>query len=148
LTIPRNRRRRRSKTRFRHCYQRSTDAADAAIEERVMSTVGGPGGIGGPGGVGGAGGPEGPDGPDGPDGPEGVDGASATDAVDTVAASDIDALAAEVAAGRLTRQEAIDRLVEATAGPDLGPTERAELRELLGDLVANDPYLNDLMNRV
>lgn len=114
-----------------------------------MSTIGGPGGIGGP---------KGPDGPDGPDDIEGVDGADATagteaaadvqQAAATSGTADIDALAADVAAGRLTRQEAIDRLVEATAGPELGAAERAELRELLTDLVANDPYLGALANRV
>jgi len=73
-------------------------------------------------------------------GPESADGASST--------ADIDRLAAEVAAGRLTPREAIDQLVEATATPDLSPTERAELREMLSDLVANDPYFGGLANRV
>ena len=58
------------------------------------------------------------------------------------------ALSAEVAAGRLTPREAIDRLVEATAGPELDASERAELREMLTDLVANDPYLGALASRV
>lgn len=114
-----------------------------------MSTIGGPGGIGGPKGPGGV------DGPDGPDDVEGLEGAERADQTTDVqgtaatgAAGDIDALAAEVAAGRITRQEAIDRLVEATAGPELGATERAELRELLTDLVANDPYLGALANRI
>jgi hypothetical protein len=66
----------------------------------------------------------------------------------TAPASDIEALAAEVAAGRLTPREAIDRLVDATAGPGLDATERAELRELLTDLVANDPYLGGLVGRI
>lgn len=114
-----------------------------------MSTIGGPGGIGGPKGPGGV------DGPDGPDDVEGLEGAERADQTTDVqgtaatgAAGDIDALAAEVAAGRITRQEAIDRLVEATAGPELGAAERAELRELLTDLVANDPYLGALANRI
>lgn len=114
-----------------------------------MSTIGGPGGIGGPKGPGGV------DGPDGPDDVEGLEGAERADQTTDVqgtaatgATGDIDALAAEVAAGRITRQEAIDRLVEATAGPELGAAERAELRELLTDLVANDPYLGALANRI
>ena len=49
---------------------------------------------------------------------------------------------------KLTPREAIDQLVEATATPDLSPTERAELREMLSDLVANDPYFGGLANRV
>lgn len=114
-----------------------------------MSGIGGPGGIGGPEGPGGPDGPDGPDGAsgidgiDGPDGPGGIEGADGPS--DT---ADIDRLAAEVAAGRLTPREAIDQLVEATATPDLSPTERAELREMLTDLVANDPYFGGLANRV
>jgi hypothetical protein len=117
-----------------------------------MSGIGGPGGIGGPKGPGG---PEGPDGPDGPDGIDGLDGADGVDGVGGLEGAegvgdtaDIDRLAAEVAAGRLTPREAIDQLVEATATPDLSPTERAELREMLTDLVANDPYFGGLANRV
>lgn len=109
-------------------------------------SVGGPSGIGGP---------QGPGGPTGPDGPDGPGAADATDAVDSAATvehaentADIDRLAAEVAAGKLTPKEAIDQLVEATATPDLSPTERAELRELLADIVANDPYFGGLANRV
>jgi hypothetical protein len=76
----------------------------------------------------------------------------ATEGIDhahgTAAAGDVQALAAEIQAGRLTPQEAIDRLVEATAGPGLDAAERAELRELLTDLVANDPYLGGLIGRI
>ena len=111
-----------------------------------MSSIGGPGGIGGP---------KGPRGPDDLDGPDDVAGdhrparASATTGATAAAGpSDVDALAAEVAAGRLTPHEAIDRLVDATAGPDLGPAERAELREMLVELIANDPYLGALANRI
>jgi len=109
-------------------------------------SVGGPSGIGGP---------QGPGGPTGPDGPEGPGAADAADAVDSAATvehaettGDIDRLAADVAAGKLTPKEAIDQLVEATATPDLSPAERAELRELLADIVANDPYFGGLANRV
>ena len=109
-------------------------------------SVGGPSGIGGP---------QGPGGPTGPDGPDGPDAADAADSVDSAATvehaentADIDRLAAEVAAGKLTPKEAIDQLVEATATPDLSPAERAELRELLADIVANDPYFGGLANRI
>jgi hypothetical protein len=117
-----------------------------------MSTIGGPGGIGGP---------KGPDGPDGlPDiddvhdvqdvhDASGVAGQAAiAKAPATAATGDVEALAAEVAAGRLTPHEAIDRLVEAAAGPGLDATERAELRELLTDLVTNDPHLGALVGRI
>ena len=111
-----------------------------------MTSIGGPGGVGGPKGPEG---PEGPEGLDGLDGTHGADAAAQTTATSqTGATSDIDALAAEVAAGRLTPREAIDRLVEATAGPELGAAERAELREMLTDLVANDPYLGALAGRI
>ena len=109
-----------------------------------MSTIGGPGGIGGP---------SGPSGPDGPSEIE-VDAivgeAPVEQARSAGEAAELDALAAEVAAGRLTPHEAIDRLIEATAGAgaELGAAERAELRELLTDLVTNDPYLGALVGRV
>jgi len=108
-----------------------------------MSSIGGPGGIGGP---------KGPRGPDDLDAPDDVGAiAEAKPAAASAAAQptgDIDALAAEVAAGRLTPREAIDRLVDATAGEELDPAERAELREMLVELIANDPYLGSLANRV
>jgi len=107
---------------------------------------------------GGPGGGFGPKGPDGPDGPPDLDVLDELDAPagdapveqprEAARASDIEALAAEVAAGRLTQREALDRLVEATAGPGLDAAERAELRELLTDLVANDPYLGGMVGRI
>lgn len=104
-----------------------------------MTSIGGPGGIGGP---------RGPSGPDAADGPDEIDGPDDAASVDAASASMVDGLAAEIAAGRLTPHEAIERLVDATAGPELGAAERAELRELLTDLVANDPYLSGLAGRV
>lgn len=108
-----------------------------------MSGIDGPSGIGGP---------KGPTGPAEVDGADGVDHVAADVGVDATAATshtaDIDKLAAEVAAGRLTPREAIDQLVEATATPELSPTERAELRELLAALVENDPYFAGLTDRV
>jgi hypothetical protein len=116
-----------------------------------MSTIGGPGGIGGPKG------PKGPDGPAGPDGPDDVSGpdvagtgaASGVSGAGPVGASDIDQIAADLAAGRLTPHEAIDKLVDQIAGTDdLAPADRAELRELMADLVANDPHLAALVGRL
>ena len=111
-----------------------------------MSGIGGPGGIGGP---------KGPSGPSGPDSIDGTDAADEVDGLDHVehadaasSTADIDKLAAEVAAGRLTPREAIDQLVEQTATPDLSPAERQELREMLSALVANDPYFANLSSRV
>lgn len=109
-----------------------------------MSTIGGPGGVGGP---------------KGPGGPSDVDGAPELDNVDDVdsldsttaarAADGLEAMASEIAAGRLSPREAVDKLVDEIAGTDaLGVTERAELRELLTDLVENDPYLQSIVGRV
>ena len=123
-----------------------------------MSTIGGPGGIGGPKG------PGGPAGPGGPEGAEGTDAVAdvgdvhdvadvgdirgAAGAAGAAGTSDVDALAADVAAGKITRREAVDQLVESMAGPELGAGERAELRELLSDLVDSDPYLGSLVGRI
>ncbi len=64
-------------------------------------------------------------------------------------AVELEAMAADIAAGKLTAHEAIDRLVDEICGTDqLASAERAELRELLTDLVANDPYLQSLVGRV
>lgn len=115
-----------------------------------MSTIGGPGGIGGP---------KGPGPTDDVDLSQDVaevdagsikaeGGGAVAQTHGASAAGAIDALAADIAAGRLTPREAIDRLVEATAGPDLGAAERAELRELLTDLIANDPHLGSLAGRI
>ncbi|MDB4955822.1 MAG: hypothetical protein JWO36_3391 [Myxococcales bacterium] len=111
-----------------------------------MSSVGGPGGIGGP------------KGPGGPEGAQGADdvadvgelgGDTVIDRTTGIAASDIDAIAGEIAAGRLTPHEAVEKLVDQIAGTDqLGATDRAELREMITDLVANDPYLASLVGRV
>lgn len=133
-----------------------------------MSTIGGPGGIGGPKG------PQDPSGASENDAVGGGDGAeveiqdvagarSARDVAEVrevasdpaiaqasgaASASNIEAMFAEVAAGRLTPQEAIDRLVEATAGPELDAATRADMREVLTDLIANDPHLSALVGRI
>ena len=110
------------------------------------------GGAGGPGGVGG------PKGPGGPDGPDDVDDAgdvadvgtdsSVSSTTAAKAAGGLEAMASEIAAGKLTPREAVDKIVDEIAGTDqLGASERAELRELLSDLVENDPYLASLVGR-
>jgi hypothetical protein len=60
----------------------------------------------------------------------------------------VDRLIGELAAGRLTPREAVDQLIDLTVTPDMSAPERAELRELLTDLVANDPYLGGLISRL
>jgi len=115
-----------------------------------MTTIGGPGGIGGPRG------PSAPDGAEAAHGADGITGDVATGSTrapaHVAATTALDVLAAELAAGRLTPHEAtgalIERLVEATGGPAMDAAERAELRELLTDLVTNDPYLGDLVGRI
>lgn len=110
-----------------------------------MTSIGGPGGIGGPKG------PSGPSGPDGPDDVSDITGAAPgeVDAAHAAkAAGGLLAMAAEIAAGRLTANEAIDQLVGELAATDaLDHAAQADLRELLSDLVANDPYLQSLVGR-
>lgn len=101
-------------------------------------------GIGGPGGVGG---PKGPSGPTGPDGPDDV--ADVADVGSAAPTTNLDALAADIAAGKLTPQQAVDKLVDEIAGTKgLDASERAELKELMSDLIANDPQLAALVGRV
>jgi hypothetical protein len=117
-----------------------------------MSSIGGPGGIGGPKG------PGDPDGATGPDDAGGIDDAVGTTEIGRAgevganaaarAVGELESMAADIAEGRLTAREAVDRLVAEIAGSEqLGQTEQAELRELLSDLVANDPYLASLTDR-
>lgn len=104
-------------------------------------------GIGGPGGIGGPKGPSEIDGTDAVDELDGPDAADGLERASGIAAGQLDALAADIAAGKLTTREAIDRMVD-QAGAELGQTEKAELRELIVDLVENDPYLRALVGRV
>jgi hypothetical protein len=105
-----------------------------------MSSVGGPGGIGGP---------KGPGGVDRPDEADGVDEVGDVGGAEATAPGQFDQIAADIAAGKLTPQEAVDRMVDEIAGhQDLEPADRAELKELLTDLVANDPYLSALVGRI
>ena len=101
-------------------------------------------GIGGPGGIGG---PKGPTGPDALDAPDAAD--QVADVGATAPTGNLDALAADIAAGKLTPQQAVDKLVDEIAGTKgLDATERAELKELMSDLIANDPQLAALVGRV
>ena len=109
-----------------------------------MSGIGGPGGVGGP---------KGPGGPQGPDDVSDVHDASEVRDVGEVAGTaptgNIDALAADIAAGKITPQQAVDRLVDEIAGTQqLAESERAELREMMTDLIANDPNLAALVGRI
>ncbi len=105
-----------------------------------MSTIGGPGGIGGP---------KGPKGPDGPDDIDDVADVSSNAKTEGVGDVQLDAIASDIAAGKLSPQQAVDKLVDQLAGTDaLDPADRAELREMMADLVANDPHLQGLLNRV
>ena len=114
-----------------------------------MTTIGGPGGINGP---------KGPGGPRQLDDDAELTEASSSSRADplagadaaqgALATTDVHALFAEVAAGRLTQGEAIDRLADAMAGPALDAEARTELRALIRDLVANDPHLAALAGRI
>lgn len=106
-----------------------------------MSGIGGPGGVGGP---------KGPGGPSDVDGADELDDVGALDSTTAARAADgLEAMASEIAAGRLSPREAVDKLVDEIAGTNaLGATERTELRELLTDLVENDPYLQSIVGRM
>lgn len=123
-----------------------------------MSAIGGPGGIGGP---------KGPKGPNGPDAPEHLEGAHGVDETQGISeadelsgpeasapgtraqAVDIDRLVADLRAGKLTPREAVNQLVAQVADAETLPVaERAELRELMTDLLANDPHLAALIGRI
>lgn len=109
-----------------------------------MSGIGGPGGVGGP---------KGPGGPDGPDDLDDVaDVADVRDVSGTERAApggSVDRLAADLAAGRLSPQQAVDRLVDELAGTQaLDAEQRAELREMMVDLIENDPNLAALVGRI
>jgi hypothetical protein len=111
-----------------------------------MSSIGGPGGIGGPKG------PRGAAGPGGADETADVSDVTADAGVNAARAAravgGLEAMAADIAAGKLTAREAVDRLVSEIADTEaLAPAERAELRELLSDLVEHDPYLSSLVGR-
>lgn len=105
-----------------------------------MSGIGGPGGVGGP---------KGPSGPSDVEANE-LDDVGALDSTTAARAADgLEAMASEIAAGRLSPREAVDKLVDEIAGTNaLGATERTELRELLTDLVENDPYLQSIVGRM
>lgn len=61
-------------------------------------------------------------------------------------------VAADLRAGRITPQQAVDRLVEQTlsrrAGPQAPEAVRARLRASLVGLLASDPHLADLVKRL
>lgn len=114
-----------------------------------MSTIGGPGGIGGPKGPQGADAPEGPEGPEGPAEAGAPSVAAKPASVGATGDAHLDAIASDIAAGKLTPREAVDKLVDQMAGTDaLEPADRAELREMMADLVANDPHLQGLLGRI
>src|SRR5262249_6541490 len=73
--------------------------------------------------------------------------AAAAGGVDT---GGIDRIAADLDAGRITGREALDRLIdEAVPGEmELDEAERAELREAMAELIANDPHLAALAARI
>ena len=115
-------------------------------------------------GISGPGGPGGPRGPGGPTGPEGAGGAGeiagagaaltaeverlrAARAAGAAPPTDLARIAADLDAGRITGDQALAELV-AGLGLDLGELDGAELRALVADLVASDPYLAELAARL
>ncbi|MBI5478584.1 MAG: hypothetical protein HY906_07015 [Deltaproteobacteria bacterium] len=80
-------------------------------------------------------------------GPEGAARADAAAAADPVRS-----VAADLRAGRITPEQAVDRLVEDTVSRRIGAQApeavRARLRASLVDLLARDPHLADLVKRL
>ncbi len=74
--------------------------------------------------------------------------ANTTTAAATSGPNSVDALATEINAGRMTPNQAIEVLLDQTAGPDLPVEQRAQLRELLTDMLANDPHFAELTRRL
>ena len=72
-----------------------------------------------------------------------------TRAAESVAADAVTRIAEDVAAGRLSRDEAVERIIGEALGSDLvrkAPAEvRAEIAAALESLVATDPYLQSLV---
>jgi hypothetical protein len=103
-----------------------------------MTSIGGAGGK-GPGPVGPA------DGPGDITAPEGAGEAEALQGGERgEAATKVDQLAADLDAGRITPEQAMAALIdESLAG--LPASEQAELRALMEDVVAADPYLGGLL---
>ncbi len=110
-------------------------------------------------GITGSGGPRGPGGPASPEGADEIGGAdapaeagkplevhaAAPGGVDTAG---LDRIAADLDAGRISGREALDRLIDDAMPGGLGAQERAELREAMADLLANDPHLAALAARI
>lgn len=65
----------------------------------------------------------------------------------TGATGELGQLAADLDAGRITGDEALAQMI-AGMGLDIGELEGGELRELLADLAASDPYLAGLAARL
>jgi hypothetical protein len=111
-------------------------------------------------GAGGAGGPKGPADVGPTDEPEAAPVGEAGTPLEVHAAhaaaaggvetAGIDRIAADLDAGRITGREALDRLIdEAVPGEmELDAAERAELREAMAELIANDPHLAALAARI
>jgi len=60
----------------------------------------------------------------------------------------VDRIAADLDAGRISGREALDRLIDEAVPGDLGPAERAELREAMAELIESDPHLAGLAARL
>lgn len=109
-----------------------------------MTSIGGAGGAGGSGPIGPGGPVDGPDGPEGPGAARGADAAAESPAAGAAPTDRVNQLAADLDAGRITPEQAMAALIdESVAG--LPPAEQAEVRRLMEDVVAADPYLGGLL---
>lgn len=77
-----------------------------------------------------------------------VDGAAPSEAATAIAPTapaQVDALAAALDAGQITPEQALQQLLDERISADLAPADRAELRAMLTELAAEDPYLSGLL---
>jgi nucleoid-associated protein YgaU len=85
-----------------------------------------------------------------------VDKAQAVDApartAESAAVDAVTRIAEDVAKGRISREEAVERIIDETLGSDLvqaAPADmRAEIAAALESLVATDPYLQSLVRGI
>ncbi len=95
-------------------------------------------------------GPSGPTGPDDPDGPDGLDGlerpdaSAAADPSRGVSDAQIAQLAAALQSGSMRTEDALAALIDGAVGTEADPELATELRALMQELVATDPYLAGL----
>ena len=89
-------------------------------------------------------GPSGPTGPDDPNGPDRPDASAAADPSRGTSDAQIAQLAAALQSGSMRTEDALTALIDGAVGTEADPELATELRALMQELVATDPYLAGL----